>query len=396
MKFIFGEIMAFITDKTGKLADILTGGSASGTGQSTHGKNRLATQTTIVGKDGVYEAEVALVEGFPSLRTFGIQAIESLKGFDPIADTWFFFGNETDATGAGNVGDTVRVQIAAGSVPASFPAIDLTYTLVAEDVGNEEQLATNVVSFLNANATFSTLWRAQKVSNSGTVYITSKKPGSQFERPNVGDFQVTTTGTTVVTIAFNNIIRRNKVTSLARDPSDPRQGILGIQGSVVQTEGDVTNRFQTVHSNLLVNGSVTPVEFTVDAHATEVRFVTSVTLFGRGNGIQFGKFLSQAGAGLTNGLLISFKSNDFSAQFEPLKTTDDIAAFFAQDPDNFSLYIQSGGDFFIATLEFGSPLELRPVGEFVTDDFFKITVRDNLTSGITQLRAVVNGFNREF
>jgi len=348
----------------------------------------------ITGSDESQVADVQLIDGAPSLRTFGVQAIESLRGFDPIADTWFYFGTEEDATGAGNVGDTVRVRIAAGSVPADFPAVDLTYTLVLADVGDEETLATNVASYLNAQASFNTLWRAQKISNSGVVYITAKKPGSQFERPNTDDFRVDTTGTTTVTRAFDKIIRRNKITSLARDPADPRQGILGIQGSVVQTEGDVTNRFQTVFPELRVNGSVTPVKFTVSAHPTEVRFITSVVISGRANGIKFGQFL--ASPSLTNGIQVSFKSNDFSATREPLKTTDDLLDFHAEDPDNFVLFIQSGGDKFTAVLEFGSPLELRPQGEFSLDDYLTISIRDNLSAGNLQLRAIVSGFNREY
>lgn len=349
----------------------------------------------LTGSDETYFADVQLVDGAPSLRTFGVQAIESLKGFDPIADVWFYFGTENDSSGAGGIGDTVRVQIAASTDnPTDFPAIDETYTLVAEDVDDEEALATNVAAYLNSTSPFNILWRAQKVSNSGVVYITARKPGSQFERPNTNDFQVTTTGTTVVTIAFDKIIRRNKVTSLARDPADPRQGILGIQGSVVQTEGDVTNRFQEVFPNLNIDGSITPVDFRIEADPTEVKFISSVAISGRDNGIQFANFLGLNGA-LTNGIQLSFKSNDFSAMREPIKSTDDLLDLHAEDPDNFVVYFASGADKFTAVLEFGAPLEIRPQGEFTTDDFLQIRVRDNLTT-VNQLRAIITGFNREF
>jgi hypothetical protein len=393
MKFLFGETISFISDRLGRVVDIVKKTDVLG-GLSTWNNERLATQSTLVGKDGQHEADIQLIDGHPSLRTFGIQAIESLRGFDPIPDTWFYIGNETNSSGAGAIGNTVRVQIAAGDVPANFPAVDLTYTLVAGDVGNEETLATNIASYLNGQASFNTLWRAQKISNSGCVYITSKKPGGQFERPNAGDFTVTATGTTSVTVAFDRIIRQNKITSLARDPADPRQGILGIQGSVVQTEGDVTTRFQTVFSNLLVNGSITPVDFTVPADASEVKFITSVVLSGTANGIKFGQFLSRPT--LTNGIVVSFKSNDFSATRQALKTTDDVLDYHAEDPDNFVLYVQSGGDKFTAVLEFGSPLELRPQGEFSVNDFLKIRIQDDLTAGILSLRAIVSGFNREY
>lgn len=352
----------------------------------------------ITGGDENYEVDVELIDGARSLRTFGIQAIESLRGFDPICDVWFYIGTEDDDDGTvGSAGDEIRVQIAAGSDPSIYPAVDLTYTLSPGDAAaDEDALATSVAAYLNAQPSFSSLWRAQKISGSGCVYITARKPGSHFQRPNTDDFLVTTTGTVTVTRAFDKIINRNKITSLARDPADPRQGILGIQGSVVQTEGDVTNRFQIVYSNLKVNGSVTPVNFTISADPVEVRFITSIVLSGRANGIKFGQFLSSST--LTNGIQVSFKSNDFSATREPLKTTDDLLDFHAEDPDNFVLYVQSGGDKFTAVLEFGSPLEIRPQGEFSLDDFVTISVRDNLSNinSISDLRAIINGFNREF
>jgi len=348
----------------------------------------------IVGGDEVYAADVQLIDGAPSLRTFGIQAIESLRGFDPIADTWFYFGTEEDSSGAGDIGDTVRVRIAASlDNPTDFPAVDLTYVLVAEDVGDEEKLAANVTSYLNSEISFSTLWRAQRIPNSGAVYVTAKKPGSIFERPNLNDFRVDTTGTTIVTVAFDKIVRRNKITSLARDPADPRQGILGIQGTVVQTEGDLTGRFQTVFPTLNINGSVTPVNFRIEAHPTEVVFISSIDFAGQDTNIKFGQFLGEAAK--PNGIQVTFKSNNFMVTREPIKTTDDFLDFHAEIPANFVLYSASGGDKFTAVLVFGSPIELRPQGEFAIDDYLQISIRDNLT-GITSLRAIVNGFNREF
>lgn len=391
MRFIIGEVLSFIGDKAGQIADIVTGGSQ---GNSTHNKKRLSTQATITGRDGAHEADVALIDGKTYLNVFGIQAIESLRGFDPQADTWFYIGTELDSEGAGAAGDEVRVQIAAGDDPTDFPAVDVTYTLLAEDADDEEELSLNLSAALNADTIFKELWRAQRIPGNGAIYITARKPGSQFERPNVGDFVVSSTGTTVVTAAFDNIIRRNKITGLARDPADPRQGQLGIQGSVVQTQGGVTDRFQTVFSNLLVDGSVTPVDFTINNDPSQVKFVTNVILAGIGNGIKFEQFLSRAT--LTNGIVVSFRSQNFEVSRKPLRRTEDLLDLHAEDPDNFSLFIASGGDKIIAVLSFLTPLELRPQGEFAIDDYLKITVNDDLTFGITSLRAIVNGFVREF
>ena len=92
-----------------------------------------AQQVKLTGGDEQYQVAVELIDGQPSLRTFGIQAIESLRGFDPICDVWFYIGTEDDSSGAGQAGDTVRVQIAATlDNPTDFPAVDLTYTLIAQ------------------------------------------------------------------------------------------------------------------------------------------------------------------------------------------------------------------------------------------------------------------------
>lgn len=359
--------------------------------------NETPIGTKIIGFDGALGMDIQLIDGVPSLRTFGIQAIESLRGFDPQCDVWFYIGTELDSGGVGAENDTITLDIAAGGDPTNFPAINVVYTLTAGDeAGDEDDLALNVAAFFNTQSPFNVLWRAQRVSGNGVIYISAKKPGGQFERPNLDDFDVSSTGTTTVTRAFDKIIRRNKITGLARDPADPRNGQLGVQGSVVQSEGDVTSRFQTVFSNLLVDGSSTPVDFEKQADATDVEFISSVIISASGNGIKYGQFLSKAGGGLTNGLQISFKSKDVSIVRAFLKTTDDLDDLHAEDPDNSRLDVQAGGDKYIAVLSFGVPLELRPQGEFVTDDFLKITVNDDLTSGISELRAIVNGFSREF
>lgn len=353
-----------------------------------------ATQSvSLVDENTGLTANIELIDGQNSVRTFGIQAIESLRGFDPICDTYFYIGSELDSTGAGNPGDTIRVQIAAGDDITKYPAIDLTYTLIAADSGDEETLALNIANFLNQDSTFNQLWRAQRIQGNGCVYITSKKPGGQYERPNVGDFSVSSTGTTVVTAAFDSIIRRNKITGLTRDPVDPRQGQLGTQASVIEVAGNLTSRF-TETFNLGVDGSGTPVTFTVNPDPQEVRFVSSIAIDITGNNIKFGQFASKTT--LPTGIQINFKSNDIVVSGEYLKTTDDLQAYHAEDPDNFGLYVQQGGDKLYVVRNFSPAIELRPQGEFTIDDYVNLVVNDNLVSGISEIRAIVSGFNREF
>lgn len=383
-----------IGDIAGQLVDVVT--NATG---STHGKKRLSTQSTIVGRDGGFEADVQLIEGFPALRTFGIQAIESLKGFDPIADTWGYIGTEGNSLGVGAAGDTIRTQIAAGDDAALFPAVDVTTTVQALDT--EDVLANRHVADLNANANFLLRFFARRLdSKAVTIYITAREPGPQGERPNLNDYRFTATGTTTVTPAFDRIIRRNKVTSLARDPSNPTLGILGISGSVTAAEGDISGRFvefalRSGSSDLRVAGSIgTPLDFTIPSNAGEEKFVTSLRFMAIGNGIQMESFFSRAA--ITNGVQVTIRSNDAEFTFPAFKTTHSFISDFCLGEDNFYLFDGSGADLARCTLSFPAPIQLYKQGTFATDDFIRVRIRDDLSSGMTLFNLRAFGFTREF
>ena len=387
--FIITEGSSIITGSNGLIVDVANSAL----------KNRLATQSTIVGFEGSLEADVQLIDGAPSLRTFGIQAIESLRGFDPIADAWFYIGTELDSTGVGGAGDEVNVIIAAGDDPVLFPAVNVQTLVQGGDT--ETDLANRIVSNLNADPDFSLNYFARRLDEDAvTVYITSRQPGPRGERPNVDDFDVTTTGTTTVTRAFDRIIRRNKVTSLARDPANPTLGVLGISGSVTAGEGDVTGRIVEFaesggSDDLQVNGSVTPVDFIINASPDKERFFTSLRFEALGNGIQFTNFLSKNGP-LSNGVLLTIRSNDSEITFPPIQTTEDFGSLFSRGPSDFNVFDVSGTDYFRATLTFAAPFQLFKQGTFGTDDFIKVTIQDNLTSGLSQFRFIGFGFEREF
>ena len=353
----------------------------------------------ITGGDENYQADVQLIDGSPSLRTFGIQAIESLRGFDPIADTWFYIGSEQDSLGVGSPGDTVRVQIAAGDNPSVYPAVDVTTTV---EIGDDETiLANRIVLNLNSDLNFSSRFFARRLDETATtVYITARQPGPGDERPNVDDFLVTSTGTTVVTRAWDNIVRRNKVTSLARDPANPTLGVLGISGSVTAGEGDVTGRIIEFALNggsndLRVNGSATPVNFRIEASPDKERFITSLRFEALGNGIQFTNFLSKNGA-LLNGVEITIRSNDSQITLPPIKSTEDFGSIFSRGPSDFDVYDVSGTDYFRSTLTFSAPFQLYKQGTFSIDDFIQISINDDLTSGLVRFRFIAFGFEREF
>ncbi len=357
---------------------------------------------TLVGGDEAHAVDVILDGGVKKLAAQADVTVNSLRGFDPIADTWFFIGTEGDSQGSGGVGDTVRVQIAVGDDATLFPAVDVTTTLTATEAGDENALANLIVQDLNGDADFSLNYFARKLNNDAvTVYITAREPGPRSERPNTDDFQVTTSGTTVATRAFDDVIRRQKNTSLARDPADPTLGVLGISGSVTAGEGDVTGRIIEFAvdggfgSDLRVDGSVTPVDYTIDASATKERFFTALRFEALGNGIQFTKFLSQNSA-LTNGVLVTIRSNNSEVTFPAIQSTEDFASFFSRGPSDFDFFDVSGTDYFRSTLTFAAPFQLFKQGTFAADDFIKITIQDDLTSGISEFRFIGFGFERDF
>jgi hypothetical protein len=356
----------------------------------------------LTGGDENHAADVVLENGEKKLRAKADVTVNSLRGFDPIADTWFFIGTEQDSLGAGNAGDTVRVQIAAGDNPSIYPAVDVTTTLTATEAGDETALANLIVSDLNSDSNFSGRFFARRLDDvATTVYITARLPGPGDERPNVNDFQVTSTGTTVVTRAFDSILRKQKNTSLARDPANPTLGVLGISGSVTAGEGDVTGRIvefamdTTPSDSLLVNGSITPVDFYIYSSPEKERFFTSLRFFATGNGIQFTNFLSK-NQPLTNGILITIRSNDSEITFPEIRTTEDFFSLFSRGASDSDLYDVSGTDYFRSTLSFAAPFQLYKQGTFATDDFIRIRIQDDLSSGISSFKFVGFGFEREF
>lgn len=156
----------------------------------------------------------------------------------------------------------------------------------------------------------------------------------------------------------------------------------------------IVNALNAGSANLRVNGSVTPVVFTVPPDSTRSFFITELRFYGGGNGIKFEQFLAQ-NVVLTKGLLINIKENDVMTTMPLLKTTEDIKNKFSfGGADNFSIDIQSGGDQFVASFIPQGAIELKPVGTFVTDDYIKITVQDNLTSVASEFEFIVIGYLR--
>ena len=223
---------------------------------------------------------VETVGGKPRFLTdTNISSVNVPNGRDPFPDTFF------PITQAGGIGDTVRIQIAAVTDPTgterNLPAVDVTTTLTATEAGDEKALAELIVSDLEADANFvAALLEAEVITDKdrAIVHITSTiraLPGEFGERATVGDFSVTPTGTTVITLdsANQTIVSRAKENSLGRDPANPhRLGVVAISGQVIVRAGNIDKLYQARAENagsddLAVDGSGTPVVFSINANA---------------------------------------------------------------------------------------------------------------------------------
>ena len=142
-----------------------------------------------------------------------------------------------------------------------------------------------------------------------------------------------------------------------------------------------------------MDGSSTPVVFTIPLASDKTVFLAQIRFFGGGSGVKYGQILSK-NVILTNGIEVAIKTDDNLITLPLIKTTEDFKNVFASTPSDFKIDIQSGADQFIATLQPALSFPLRPAGTFTTDDFIKITIQDDLTSGISQLEALGVGFER--
>jgi hypothetical protein len=139
-----------------------------------------------------------------------------------------------------------------------------------------------------------------------------------------------------------------------------------------------------------VDGSVTPVEFTIPANATQRTIVESMIFESFANGIKIDKFLSQNSA-LTNGVVIEIKSQDETFQFLPIQNTQEFDSHFSNGPGrSFELLFASGNDSMVARFGPQNPFILEPQGTYVSDDYIKVIISDDLES-ITKLSFLIFG-----
>lgn len=317
--------------------------------------------------------------------------VNELLGKDPLPDTYL------DVTAAGAIGDTVRVQVAGINKDTTtpdrdYPAVDVTSTLTATEAGDEIALAELIVSDLNADTNFQNAELIAAAITKGRraiVHITVTEEsfsleGEFSERPTAGDVSVSVTGTTTVTLAFDTIISRGKVVSLARDPENPhRLGILGIAGSVSALPGNIGNLFEEKAKNgsssdLLVDGT-TPVTFTVSASADNDIFIESLHFYSVAAGtMKYLQFLAK-NVPLTNGVLVKITSSGGAQKtLFPLKVTEDFENLFATDPSTSSLtQLPSANN--LSAVRRPSGVILLQKG---SSDKIEVVIQDDLSAGV--------------
>jgi len=351
--------------------------------------------------------DVETKAGKNRLLTDAIVTVEEVFGQDPLPDSYF----RIDNTGAEN--DTIKIDVAATTADPSVPDRDVpaytkTFTTLLAEVGDEIALRDRIVSELNTDSTFTDtcFLKANAVKDRSIVHISSRKlsmDGEFYERNGAGDFATTVTGTASTTDGFDNFVSRGKSTSLARDPDNPhRLGILGISGSVTTIPGAIGKRFDAFFKNggssdMLVDGSVTPVTFRIEADATDDLFFEQIRMFGGGNGIKFGKFLSQ-NVTLTIGIEVTIKSDNETLVLQLIKSTEDFKNLFSfPSGDAFRIDVQSGSDQFLAIFEPPVTFPIRKSGTFGAgnDDYVQIKIQDDISSGLSQLEGLGVGFKKE-
>ena len=128
-----------------------------------------------------------------------------------------------------------------------------------------------------------------------------------------------------------------------------------------------------------VNGSGTPIEFTITADATRDIVIESLAFESFANGIKIDKFLS-LNSELTNGVTVEVKSQDTVFSFLSIKNTKEFDSHFAYGPGrSYRLNFASGNDAMVSRFGPTLPFVIAKQGTYASDDYIKVTIADNLS-----------------
>lgn len=334
-----------------------------------------------------------------------ISSVNVPNGRDPTPDNYFRI-NDTGAEG-----DTITVSIKGTANDPSTPDDDVpdytkVFTTQAGEVGDERALRDRIISELNADTNFQdvSFLRAQKVKDRRIVYIYSSKftlVGEFYARPNANDFLITTTGSASIFQPDTFLVSRVKETSLTRDPDNPHLlGRQGFFGDVSVQAGEIADLFIGNAENggspdLRVNGSVTPVDFTIPCDATRDIFIRELRFYAGCNGLKFAQHLCTGGF-LTNGVRVEIQSDEQVAVLPLIKSTEDYKNKFALGSGaNFRFDDVAGTDQMLAVLTLAAPFPIRVCGTYPTDDQVEVKIQDDLSSGIASFEFIGFGFYKE-
>ncbi len=130
-------------------------------------------------------------------------------------------------------------------------------------------------------------------------------------------------------------------------------------------------------SNFGVNGSVTPVVFSISPAGQDAQLqafniiIESATVFGFGN-----KFILNSLATLTNGLLLEVKSDDVATTWQNMKRTRDLVEISS----GFDIAAAGSVNLLRVKINLPQALYLRRDGTFANPDYIRLTVRDDLST----------------
>ena len=349
---------------------------------------RSFVRSKILGADGQFYADVNQINGINKLETNATVTVEEIFGQDQFPDNWC----RIDSIGSGS-GDQACIVIPSESVNVCATQIDGDTILT---------LAARLRANLNADNTFFAYYRAIQVVDNPVVHVGAKIRDGAGERIGADAFQCTSTGSVVVTRGFGDGIRvRGKSTSMTADPRDPRVGTLGFSGVVTIQPAGLANRYAEwlrVGSgsgdsyDMVVNGSVTPVQFCVWADPTGIDdiFIQRLSIHAQASSVKFGQFLS-INTKLTNGITTEIVTEGNSIFLFPIDETGGFKhEFTLGNVQNFDLTTTPSTTDIVSTATFDPPFTL----EGGSTDKVCICINDNLTA-LQLLRTFATGFKQE-
>jgi hypothetical protein len=321
--------------------------------------------------------------------------------------------NYTRVNDTGAEGDTLTLTIKGTNVDPSTPDDDVpdyikVFTVQAGEVGDEAAFVQRIITELNADVVFrqTVFLKAQRVKDRRIFHIFSTKFSGAlefWERPNAGDYDVVTTGSMDVFEPDTRLVSRSKETSLTADPENPHiVGRQGFTGDVTVTSGAIADLYQENAKNLgssdlRVDGSVTPVDFTIDCDPDDDIFIEEIRFHTNCNGLKRSTFLC-LNQPLTNGIYLEVRSDERVTAWPVFKSTSDFADLFARGTGQNWIYEDvSGTDGMRATLTLNNPFPIRVCGAFGAnpDDYILVRVQDDIDSGLVEFAFTGFGFTKE-